>query len=489
MATLLVRVLLAACFLPLVLATASDSQRIAFAMPTDGLVTLGVFDQAGRLVRALHELAPEGAFQVGLNGYITQWDGRDDAGKKVTPGHYHIRGYVVGAVTVEGEDVLFNDWIHGDAAPSITRILDFAFLGTGNVILLGTDGASPPRYVLGRYDPDGGFLWSKILSIPRPTFAANNDIIALGSPEKIELIETETGTLRRNIEGQLQIRALALSEDSIFLGTDESVFTRTSEGNGSWAAIKAPAGVTVLDASGPRLAALNSEGLWLRAGEGDFSMIPLATRPSAVSLGADETLWFVGLEPGLEGTVVGQANVAGTILRVLRSEPGSPSPVLLRASRSADAFAVLEEERGLQCLRVMRRDAATGAWNIEWERSIINSERFGFSDEKPTPDVGDSVPSTEIKFRLEKNPLTGEEHILRAKAIYGGEGTRLVTEDGLLLVRVSDRADIRRVAIRRAATSDTIHWLQGEGAAVEEFTIRGLRHILPIDAGGVDVRD
>ncbi len=60
-------------------------QQIAFAVPCQGLISLGVFNKAGKLVRTLHALDGEEAFRIGLNGYSTQWDGEMMPGKESLP--------------------------------------------------------------------------------------------------------------------------------------------------------------------------------------------------------------------------------------------------------------------------------------------------------------------------------------------------------------------------------------------------------------------
>jgi len=57
-------------------------------------------------VRVLHREAGGDEFFPALDGYITHWDGLDDAGNPCPPGHYSGRGYMVGQVTVEKVDKL-----------------------------------------------------------------------------------------------------------------------------------------------------------------------------------------------------------------------------------------------------------------------------------------------------------------------------------------------------------------------------------------------
>jgi len=66
----------------------------------EGTISLGIYDHTGKLVRVLHREAGENEFVAALDGYITHWDGLDDSGQPMPPGHYSAGGYMVGAVTV-----------------------------------------------------------------------------------------------------------------------------------------------------------------------------------------------------------------------------------------------------------------------------------------------------------------------------------------------------------------------------------------------------
>ncbi len=90
--------------------------RIIFAPPAlDGRFVMGIFDGGGRLVRTLIADRDATVFDVGLNGYITWWDGKDDAGLRCPGGVYSARGYVVGEeIEVSGEAFHFNDWVAED---------------------------------------------------------------------------------------------------------------------------------------------------------------------------------------------------------------------------------------------------------------------------------------------------------------------------------------------------------------------------------------
>ena len=73
--------------------------------PMEGTISLGIYDASGKLVRVLHQFATADEFVAALDGFITHWDGLDDAGKPLPPGHYDAKGYMVGALKVAPADI------------------------------------------------------------------------------------------------------------------------------------------------------------------------------------------------------------------------------------------------------------------------------------------------------------------------------------------------------------------------------------------------
>ena len=44
----------------------------------DGTISLGIYDQAGKIVRVLHQNAQLNDFAIGADALVTRWDGKDD---------------------------------------------------------------------------------------------------------------------------------------------------------------------------------------------------------------------------------------------------------------------------------------------------------------------------------------------------------------------------------------------------------------------------
>ena len=67
----------------------------------DGAISLGIYDQAGKMVRVLHENAQLDDFTIGPDSLVTRWDGKDDGHQDSPSGRYHARGYLVGPLKRE----------------------------------------------------------------------------------------------------------------------------------------------------------------------------------------------------------------------------------------------------------------------------------------------------------------------------------------------------------------------------------------------------
>src|SRR5262245_52370569 len=73
------------------------SVRISFVPPPmEGTISLGIYDQAGKIVRVLHQNAQLNDFTIGPDSLVTRWDGKDGEQRDLPSGRYHARGYVVG---------------------------------------------------------------------------------------------------------------------------------------------------------------------------------------------------------------------------------------------------------------------------------------------------------------------------------------------------------------------------------------------------------
>ena len=463
-------------------------EEIVFAVPDTGRITLGVFDNAGKLVRTLHSLDGEDAFRIGLNGYMTSWNGLDDEGNKLPAGHYHIRGFLVGDIKVEGEAIHFNDWINDDESPRLKRIQDFCLLPGGDVVVIAENASG--TLVCFRYSATASFQWEREIGpISENTLLATNANSAIifqsGSWHVLSLASGEPVS---KTDGNATATAIAAKSDAILSASATALTSFALPSFQPKSTSETPTGIISLDAGAKRLVAASAEALWMSQANQTFEKIPLPVNGKSLALGTGDTFWFIGSSPSDNNEmVIAQADFSGTVLRTWHQEKGAPEPRKIRASQEKDIFAVLESTPQMQRLRVLSR-TSTGEWTIDWQKSIQQSADFGFLNNEVAPSVKGTPPPQILKVRLIPNPLTGERQQLALKAVADKSGTRFVSPDGLPLINISDDENITRMVIQRGKTGDSVRFLQGDGAAVEEFTITGLNRIIPLNAGGVDLR-
>jgi hypothetical protein len=67
----------------------------------DGTISLGIYDEARKLVRVLNQNAKLDDFTIGPDSLVTRWDGKDDEHRDLPSGRYHARGYLVGPLKRE----------------------------------------------------------------------------------------------------------------------------------------------------------------------------------------------------------------------------------------------------------------------------------------------------------------------------------------------------------------------------------------------------
>ena len=97
--------------------------QLRFALPPlEGTISLGIYDENGKLVRVLHREDEIADFTPGHDALETSWDGTDDDGRPLPNGKYRGRGYLVGDLQVEGIDYFFNDWVTDENSPHILRL-------------------------------------------------------------------------------------------------------------------------------------------------------------------------------------------------------------------------------------------------------------------------------------------------------------------------------------------------------------------------------
>ena len=124
-------------------------------------------------------------------------------------------------------------------------------------------------------------------------------------------------------------------------------------------------------------------------------------------------------------------------------------------------------------------------WEVFLDKMIERSSDFGIRGGKLAADGGGGAK--EIGVELKPGELAGKKFTLNVTGRSVPSGLWLATVDGLPLLRLTDDAGYRRIAVERGTAPGSVRVFAGNGAVVAEYLIGGLAELVEIDAGEVTV--
>ena len=468
--------------------TVPHDTSIRFVPATaSGMVSLGIYDRQGALVRVLCDEWPFSRFRIGLNGLSTSWDGNDDAGQSVAAGIYTARGFVVGDIAVSGEAFHFNDWIEAADSPRIVSVAVTQLVAGGDILLMarlaGESGA------LVRYSPETKARWKTMITEPQTVpagtaqLAAGNHVAFVLLDGKLRGVGLEDGAEVPLPVKTDEIVAVAARGDRLALLEAEAVrFYVLPSFASQGEATNLPSPLTSLALLDQGAVAAGADGsVWRwQAGWSKLEM-PAEAKVRTVSSGRDNTFWV--LEERADGsTCVAQYGPEEGRLAEWSPPAGGGNITSLAATPEEDYFlATLAVPDGQRTVAIRRRGDGEG-WEYVFDKKITDSSGFGWRDGALAASDGE-IPA-EVTVRLVENPLDpGASRQLVLCATPHENGPVLGTTDGLPLLRVSTGTGDNRVMIVPGANENTARFFQGDGSCVEEYALSNLGDITSFDAG------
>jgi hypothetical protein len=435
--------------------------------PLEGATySLGIYDaKTGKLVRHLHEIAPESAFTVGLNGLMTKWDGENDKGEPVPPGRYTARGFAVGPLKVTGVDILGNDWAANDEALRVKHVEAIALLPTDDgLAALATMADGSPALL--RFSVEGKLLWRQpVTGLSADAHCAlsvrDNDIFVMPKLSSGETEVKSAGTFK--IDGGAPDPAQAMKVIASRVPADLAA---------KFAPLPGIVSTTVPD---PDLTIRSGVGMSSPPAH-ENSGRPAIPPPNVRGSGTGGVpIWVTGME-GLR-----QIGPDGTVLRKLEVTAGDPWPVDVSASYEGHRLYLLEEKKGWQRLRGLswletkeEDGKQISTWQTFFERNI----------RAPDPALGLETPPVAVEISLVDNPLDpGKPQKVKLSAGFDAKGSYLTAADGLRLRQISQRANLQAAKLVRGKTANSLTFYETDGSAWDEFSIQGARNMMAFDAG------
>ena len=387
--------------------------------------SLGIYSvKSGLLVRRLQESATQDAFIVGLNGLITNWDGKDDAGKAVPPGKYAARGYASGALKVEGVDILGNDWANDDEKLRVKRV--------HAILLVPVAESLGVLAMTGRWEFVQVFCWMQ---------AGREDAVGrqtlLTPPEKeAEPPDASTCFLLGNDEYLSRWGRKSLGHQVDQIADGQIFHGELNQG---------------MDKAGAFSSGKNGSVWKIEGG---------VLEPVRISLWRKATC--VGGETGRTRPRRGvRCPERGFALSCWRKNPDGSAYAVL-------SWVETREEAG----------KPVSTWQTFFERNV----------RPPDPTLGLDGPTAPVEINLVENPLDpGKPQKVKLGASYDDEGSYLTTADGLRLRRISQRVNLEKVKLVKGKSATDLTFFQNDGAAWDEFSIEGARNMMAFDAGEIDM--
>jgi hypothetical protein len=454
-------------------------KQLAFIPPpVEGVISLGVYDTRGKLVRVLKQAAEIDSFKSGLNGLFVDWDGADANGKVVPAGKYFARGVLIGDVNVSGVAYHLNDWVDDTQNLRVKTISSPALLGGRSLALLADTGHQEILIIAAasmkpqRFSVDPGIIRLK---------SDGANLLAIYS-DHIANIAVANGAVTES-NAAASVRDADLSGSNWAVVTDREIQYKTADQKTTIALPTPDISRCALLATSLVVAGANGK-LW-RA-EGDH-LVPLELDEPGELLdlcaGAGDQIWLL-IGNGSK-TWLRQIDLAAKTSKDLTLPEGLPKIRQLSASRTSDDLlldADLNPGQRVIGLHFQAVKDQQSVWEKWFDRSLVPHQFFDVragavvrADAKT-----DSPP---VLIRPENNPLenTRQANFLLS-AIADDQGVHLATNDGLPLLQISKTKGVDQVKWEPNGASGMKVYLS-DGTAVEEYSITGLQNLYRIDAG------
>jgi len=417
--------------------TPKPGARLMFVPPPmEGTISMGIYDGSGKLVCALHreEEVQSDAFGKALNGLITSWDGKNDAGAMTPAGKYFARGYMVGDIATEGEAMHGNDFIVDDDSPRVQKVLDI------------------------KSDQEGGF--GLIAQTSQNTF------LFLLCDKFGAILRHDMRNQRDAIDALLFPSSMPISILNGKIDVDSKAYPNLHLPPLNHPIHACPArdgGVWVIDSNSDGVAEVKQ---FSTTGEFTRRLGFQPEEPAPIKIAASRT--------DDEIFLLEQNKTSQRVRALALVTGGTTSQPVIKTSTGTAAVSGTEQ--------------ATSTWKVLFSKTITFSDSLDqargllkFPDGKPFE------PQEKIRISLLPNPLVQDQPgSMEISAGIDAGGSFLKTTDGLLLKRISDTPNLKWAAIGRESGSKIIVLFQSDGAVVEEYRITRPANMMAFDCGDFD---
>jgi hypothetical protein len=456
----------------------SGKQLMFIPPPIEGVISLGVYDTHGKLVKVLKQAAEIESFKSGLNGLFVDWDGTDSSGKVAPSAKYSARGVLIGDVKISGVAYHLNDWVDDSqnlrvktiSSPTLLSGRSLAVLAdTGHQEILIIDAASSKAQ---RFSVDPGLV--RLKSDGQNLFAIY--------PDRTTTIAISNGSVIDNNPMPAIRDADRAGSNSVIL-TDREIHYTSGEQK------------TVIELPSPdinrcallatSLIVANPNGKLWRA-DGDHLVPVELDEPGQLldlSAGAGDQIWLL-VNSGSK-TWLRQIDLAARTSKDLDLPEGLQQVRLISASRTNSDLlldADLNPGQRVIALHFQTSKDQQSVWEKWFERSLVPYQFFDVHAGNVVR-ADTKTDSPPVMIRPENNPLenTRQANFLLS-AIADSNGVYLAANDGLPLLQIAKTKGVTQVKWEPNGSNGMKVYFS-DGTVVEEYSITGLANLYRFDAG------
>jgi hypothetical protein len=456
----------------------TESEQLMFIPPpVQGVISLGVYDEKGKLVKVLKKAADISSFKASLNGLYVDWNWTDAEGKPVPGDRYFARGVLIGDIGVKGIGFFLNDWADQTKESRIQKINATALLNNSRVAVL----ADQSRLLV--VDPKLNESKAATVGWPVEGIKSYGTELLLFDHSQVALIDPTNGN-------QMFQKAFADIRDADAFGDQIAVLgdtTITLQTKDATREITPPAAdISQIALSTSSFVVANKNGKVWRYQNDQFTPVDVGETGELLDMraGANDAVWLL-VRTGTT-TLLKEIELSGKEIREIELPEEVRNASRLSVSRSEEAlllFSPTDKTQRVTGLRFQNANSGKSVWEKWLDRSLATFQFFDVKDGKVVP-ADQKTDSTPIAVQPAQNPLqrNGREPKFQLVVSAGESGAWVSSTDGLPLLQVSKTQNIKE-----------LHWLPdgptgmrvyvSDGSVVEEYQVAHLNRLYRFDAG------
>jgi hypothetical protein len=456
----------------------TESEQLMFIPPpVQGVISLGVYDEKGKLVKVLKKAADISSFKSSLNGLYVDWDWTDAESKPVPGDRYLARGVLVGDIGVKGIGFFLNDWADQTKESRIQKINTAALLNNSRVAVL----ADQSRLLV--VDPKLNESKAATVGWPVEGMKSSGTELLVFDHSQVAMIDPTNGN-------QTFQKAFADIRDADAFGDQIAVLgtpTITLQVKDAAREITAPAAdISQIALSTSSFVVANRNGKVWRYQNDQFTPVDVGETGELLDMraGANDAVWLL-VRTGTT-TLLKEIDLSGKEIREIDLPEEVRNANHLSVSRSEEdllLISITDKTQRVTGLRFQTANSGKSVWEKWLDRSLVTFQSFDVKDGKVVP-ADQKTDSTPIVVKPEQNPLqrNGRESKFQLIVSADESGAWVSSIDGLPLVQVSKTQNIKE-----------IHWLPdgptgmrvyvSDGSVVEEYQVAHLNRLYRFDAG------